>query len=206
MSVYVFCQALSETSALFKRMQTDARIYALYVALLPLGNGPFHPSEFDPDELADTLDHLEQTEPALFTTSQAVTQTLDELKREIREACKRYPGVELRACFLDKTYEEIYERLSGRLTVDQEESLPSVLPLLFSGDPQSITPIGMDESNGRLGVVSAALVHQAASVLQGLPPEELFDPEAEDWLVEDYGSWRTVYLEAAMRDEAIVIG
>jgi len=143
-----------------------------YIGTLATAFGrPDLPSELDPEELRDPLKHLAQTEPNLFTTPEAVTQTLEDLNRDIREACTRYPGVETRTCFLDKTYDEIYERLTMRLTAGQEEDLLSTLPMLFSGDQQAITPPGTDAANGSLGLVPAALVNRAASVLEGLPPE-----------------------------------
>src|SRR5579871_2011500 len=207
MSNYVFCQACPEDSTLFTRLKTDARMYRLYVHLLPYGRGPFWASELDPDELAVILDDLARSPQGeqVFANTMEVKRTLDALQREIKEACTRYPGLENRACFLDKTYEEIYERLSEYFESNHQTEALILLAVLFDGDQTAMRPLELPEAFGDIGVVTAAEVKNVASILTSLPPEVLFDPVEEDWLAEDYGSLRTVYLDAALRDEAIVV-
>ncbi len=56
--------------------------------------------------------------------------------------------------------------------------------------------------------MSAALVRDGATALERLAPEELFpsDEGEEEWYRENYEALRQLYLEAAERDQEVLIG
>jgi hypothetical protein len=196
-------QALPEGSRLCARLQGDQKLGTLFAQLFNCGGGPYTWASLD--DLGDILDGIAEQE-TVFASREDVDQATAELLADLEEAQALHPGLEARRAFLEKTQWDIEERLARELDRrSRSDAGEFVQALLFGAAP--LTPPGVRGPLGDgLRVVRPATVAEAARALGEVTPESLFDEEGEDWLCEDFRSWRGLYLAAAAHGEAVVVG
>lgn len=211
MGVTIFYQAIPEQSALFARLNSDPAAYLLFAEFFDRGSGPFCLSGIEPEEMAETVEFLAQspTGQPVFGSRAGVEQALASLEAELERAKDLFPDIEYRTAMLEKIVQELYEHLAPFFQAAGGEKALALLLAILDGNEQSLTPPGMAGGAERLGLVSASRVRQAAQLLQALTPERVFaeaDAATRINLLEDYDSWRNVYLQAAQENEAMIVG
>lgn len=194
-----FYQALPDESDLARLLRTDRQSLALMTALFPNGSRPFDLWEVGEGEIGDTLDWLSE-EDDVFASREEAERTLDHLRAEMERATSRHPGLVDRMAYLEKTQDDIEERLVQRFG---EESRPFWRDVI--GGERPFAPEMVGEGLGQLWIVTPATVVEAARLLREIEPVSLFGDEDEDYILEDFRDWRALFLEAAERGEAVLV-
>lgn len=197
-------QALPEESRLFARLHREPKIGTLVAQLFNCGGGAYTWASLE--DLDEILQGLTEDMPGLFTSRAEVDQTMADLIVELEEVRAEHPGLERRRAYLEKTQWDIEEQLTRKLDRgDLTEPDPLIQAILFG--EQMLTPAGVRGPLGDgLRWVGRTSVALAAGMLRKIAPGSLFDKEAEDWLYDDYRSWRRMYLAAADHREAVIVG
>jgi hypothetical protein len=196
-------QALPEDSRLFARLRTDRKTGTLFARLFNCGGGPYTWAELD--DLDDILDGVAEDD-SVFASREEVDRAMADLLADLEDARSAHPGLEDRRAYLEKTEEYIEKRLTRHLAQrGRKEAAALVQAFLFGA--ATLTPPGVrGPLGGGLSVIPSAMVRKAASVLGEMTAESLCaEEDEEDWL-EDFQSWREMYLAAAAHREAVIVG
>jgi hypothetical protein len=221
MGVSLHYWALPPSSGLFKRLQSDRAFLTLMGSLFCYGGGIF--SFFDDLSAAERQDILQDvihTQQKVLGPEPMARRLIDEFREEVERARLSHPGVERRACSLEKIGFLVQERLSEALRNMRNDASAFVERLLY-GD-QAHGALKREESDVELSIeelaelatdpgslcanfVSPSLVKEGAEVLSALDAEALFinDPV---WQLQRFQRWRRVYMEAALHDEVLCGG
>jgi hypothetical protein len=196
-------QSLPEESRLFARLQGDPKVGTLVAQLFNCGGGAYTWAGLD--DLDGILDGVAE-QGAPFASREEVDRTMAILTTDLEQARTLHPGLENRRAYLEKTQWDIEERLVAELErMGRAGAGEFVEALLFGA--ALLTPPEVQGPLGRgLGVVRSPEVAEAARVLREIAPSSLFDEDGEDWLYEDFRTWRELYLAAAAHGEAVVVG
>jgi len=186
-----YYQAIPEQSELFRGLQTDNQLAQLLANFFTLGSRPFDLDETGQEELDNVL-HSQ----TFFRSQEDAISALERLRKGIEHANLLSPGLIERSCYIEKTQDEIEKRLVEELR-RRVAANPQTRPETWISGERLFA--------GEFRLVSAPLVSIAASLLQDIEPDLLFDRSGEDYLHDDYRHWRDLYLRAADRGEAILI-
>jgi hypothetical protein len=104
-----------------------------------------------------------------------------------------------RRAFLEGSQEDIEERLTRKLGRRIRPRHPVRSRVAHPAQ-------GAGAARDGLRLVRRAGVAEAARVLREIAPAALFDQGKEDWLYDDFPSWRDLYLAAAEHGEAVIVG
>lgn len=96
-------QALPEDSQFFRQLLVDRRLGVLYSHLFLSGGGPFSSWTIYIDDIADLLDDLAQSRE-LFENREQTEGTARALYELVNQSIRKYPGLENRQVYLDKTH------------------------------------------------------------------------------------------------------
>jgi len=150
-------------------------------------------------ELSSILDDAATYDEA-FDSRTEVDNTFTALREAIEQADLEYPGLIDRNRLLGQEPERDQRATrpptGGRRGFHGATRL--VGALLFGDCPFS-------QDTGGLQYVNSETVRRGAQALQEVEPETLFGDANEDYLAEDYRSWRDLYRCAAERGEAVLI-
>jgi len=198
-----YYQAIPVESELFRRLQVDRKLECVLFHLYPRGARPLDLLQDGQEELEEDVDFLAERSK-LFRSREEVEQTLADLIHLVDRAClDAYPGLMGRVVFIEKTLDQIEDRLKERVEPDRLAQAVKPGDWLFSCDSQfsPYKPGGF----GGFGIVSPARVRTVSAILENVEPGSIFDSEAEDYLIEDLQSLKTLYREAAELGEAILV-
>jgi hypothetical protein len=196
-------QALPEASRVFVRLQNDPKFGTLVAQLFNHGGGAYTWAALE--DLDEILQGISEDFPHLFASRAEVDRIMADLVWVLEEARTAHPGLEDRRSFLENTQWDIEERLIEKLR-RRKRADPDELAQAILFGAELLTPVGVQGPLGYgLRVVRRAGVVEAAQVLREVSPGSLYDDE-EDWLFQDFKSWRKMYLAAADKGEVVVVG
>ncbi len=205
MGVSVIYSAIPLSSTLYTRLQREKPLAILMVSLFSYGCGIFNFFEIEPEEVNEILEEVIEAHQDTFGSELDADQVIAEFRTELRLTRKAYPGIEDRTASLEKTSNEIEERLSQELSRRQIENANKIVEKLIFGD-QSLAPNLLPEAES-LGLISRELVSEGARILRQIDPETLFAYEGKDrWCVDHFSEWRDLYLAADEKNEEILLG
>lgn len=205
MGVSILYSAIPPESNLYKRLHEEKAFTILMVSLFVYGNGIFRFFEIDPDEVAEILEWVVESNRDTLGSVDA-DLWIGEFRAELERTRQTYPGIEDRTASLEKTSDEIEQRLLQELIKRKVKDASEVVGKLIYGDRILASDI-LPEQNS-LGLVSLPLVRVGAKILQEIEPEILFtlDEIQAEWASEHYRQWRNLYLMTNANDEEILVG
>lgn len=193
MGVYVQYQAMPEASRLARRLRTERPLCVMYCHLIHLPAGPYDSTRLEPRELDDHLTWIAGN--SVFESREEVDRVYGDLLAELARAADEHPGLPNRSAYFK--LQDFDEQLERALTRAGQQGAARLAETLVLG-AEPFAPDGFGGGDVELRFVQASLVEQAARLLRGLDDEELQgEPEWEEF--------RGVYLDAAVRGEAVVI-
>jgi hypothetical protein len=145
---------------------------------------------------------------------------IEDFREEVERTRLSYPGVEQRACSLEKTGFLVQERLSEALRNVREDASAFVERLLYGDQAhgslkreepdvelniEELAELASDPASLCANFVSSSLVKEGAEVLSALDAEALFINDSV-WQLQSFQRWRRVYMEAALHDEVLCGG
>jgi hypothetical protein len=198
-----FYQAIPEESELFRRLQVDPKLECVLSHLYPQGSRPLDLWETG-REVEEVVGYIAEGSD-LFRSREEAEQTLADLDNLIARAClDAYPGLVDRVAFIEKTLDQIEDRLRERVDPVLLAGAVEHGHWLFSSDTHFVA-YELRRGYDGFGIVSPARVSAVAAILDHIEPGSIFDPETEDHLIEDLQSLKTLYQEAAKLGEAILV-
>jgi hypothetical protein len=197
--------AIPLQSRLYARLQEDYVFCTLMEYLFPYGCGIYRFFEIDPEEVEETVEDLVQFHAAALGPETEARRRIAEFRAELERTCADFPGIENRHGMLEKRIQEFKERLIREFNRVRPDGAELADKVLF-GDGSLAPRLRRPEND--LGLMSPPVVREGAGILERLRREELFAPDEgwEWWLRENYEPWRRLYLEAAERAEALIVG
>ncbi|MBW4583554.1 MAG: hypothetical protein KME42_28670 [Tildeniella nuda ZEHNDER 1965/U140] len=207
MGVTVNYSAIPPSSTLYARLQREKLFAILMISLFSQGCGIFNFfEEIEPEEVNELLEYVIEEHQDIFGSDLEADQIIAEFRTELRLTRKAYPGIEGRIAFLEKSSNEIMERLTQELARRKVENADEIVVKIMFGD-QSFAPILLPESES-LGLISRESVREGARILRQIEPETLFakDEGWEGWCLNHFEHWRDLYLSADERNEEILVG
>jgi hypothetical protein len=193
-----FYQALPEASDLCRILESDLKARTLLMWLFNYGSRPFDMRELEENELTSILDDAAE-EDEVFDSRGDVDITFVKLRDEIERADSAHPGLIDRTAFLNKSQDEIGERLTARLEeAGISDAKRLVRSLLFGEYPFAAR-------TDPLQIVSPETVKRGMLTLREIEPDMLFGGPDEDYIAEDYRQWRELYVQAGERGEAVLM-
>ena len=199
MGLTLIYQALSDRSSLFIRLQQDERIAFLYAYLFNHGGGPFSWALIR-DDLEEVLAGIAEDGNG-FASRAEVDRVFEDLLGELDELRSNHPGAERRAAFLEKVHDEIRDSLAGTIEGKARCDGPGLVNRLLYGE-RRIFP----HPDHPLDLVPYTTVELGSQILRSIEPQVLFPRPEQDYLREDYGCWRDMYLAAFAHREVVVVG
>jgi hypothetical protein len=217
--------AISPQSVLYTRLQQEAAFYLLLLTLLDFGltipssqseefqerirNRPeiySNPSllaslerQVD-EEFQDLVETFIEGYPEVFSSESNIKDWITQFNAEVERAgcLDRYSKLE--------HYDKIATRLSTELSRREGRDMRSVVDSIMWGD-QTFEP-NLAPDRFPLNLISVEWVQEGAKLLQEISPETLFSRTGglEDWYLEMFEAWRSMYLAAAKHQEAIIVG
>jgi hypothetical protein len=192
-------QAVPESSPLYAALRCDKQIGLLFARLFINGGGPFrwHGLQQAIRDIGEQGDIFHSPEEAV-TCFERLLRMLDWLKAAD-------PEIEARGIYLDKSQWEIEERLSKYVATQNPEMVELIEESIFGVEPMT-APDVVGTLGGPMRFLPSAKVKEVAKTVGPIEASPLFDEVKEDYLCDDYGRWRAMYLAAAMHGEAVLIG
>jgi hypothetical protein len=194
MGAYGCYQAMPEESRLFRRLRTERALCVMYASSIHQPRGPYDIAHLPPSELADYLAEIAK-EP-VFGSRAAVDRVFADLQAELLSAAEEYPGLPHRAAYFKLS--DFDEYLADALANAGRADAAALTHQIVMGT-ESFAPGMFGRGDMPLRVVPSPLVAEAAGLLRNIGPEQ-FPGWEEEW-----EAFRSVYIEAAARREAIVI-
>jgi len=198
-------QALSEQTTLFECLRSDRNTSTLFTMLFPNGNGIFHISQLDQDELNEILDDWNASQQ-LFSSHLVVQQVMKELCASLEQTKALHSGVAERTAHLEKTDNIIQVRLLQELKRIGLDTASELMEKLLYGS-EVLAPGFFESHDDQLYLVPPKVVKEGAKVLREIDPRNLFvdEGEREQDYRKDFLQWKAFYLEAAERNEAVLV-
>ncbi len=208
MGVTLSYQSIPPTSNFYRRVQHDKQLYILLVYLFPLGCGIFDIFNFDPlfpdnidDDIEETIEDILENQD-IFISRQEVILAIAEYRQELMLTRRAFPGIEVRTASLEKTWEEVKERLSQELESRKIQDYEVIIDDLLYGD--GVFAIDLSTEEHSLSLVSRDAVSRGAAILSQIDPEALFLRE-ERYYFESFARWRNFYIEVDEMQEEILM-
>jgi len=214
MGVSLHYWAIPPSSGLFKRLQTHRAFVTLMGHLFPYGSGIFFFfDDLSSAEREEILQDLINSQQKVLGPEPMAKQLIEEFRQEVERTRLSYAGVEQRRCSLEKTGSLIEERVAQALKEGRDDASTFVGKLLHGDQPHGAlkdTEFDIEEFSSNPAYlcgnfVSPALVKEGAQVLGALDAETLFIDDTA-WQLQSFQRWRSVYMAAAVHDEALCTG
>jgi hypothetical protein len=198
-------QAISPTSGLYTRLQYEKAFRVLTFHLFLQGNGIFHIFQDEPIAINKMIEDIIKGNHGIFGSELEASLIVAEFRDELRITSKAYPGIANRRASLEKTSDEIEERLSQKLSRINIENANDIVKKLVFGD--KIIGENILQEEDTLDLISRELVRKGASIFRQIDPEELFerDDSWEESCLEDLAELKDLYILADERDEEILM-
>jgi hypothetical protein len=221
MGVSLHYWAVPPSSGLFKRLQSDRAFLTLMGSLFCYGGGIFFFFDgLSGAEREDVLQDVIDRQQKVLGPEPMARRLIEEFREEVERTRLSHPGVEQRACSLEKTGFLVQERLSDALRNVRGDASAFVERLLF-GDQvhgalkrqepdvelniEELAELASDPASLCANYVSPSLVKEGAEVLSALDAEAFFINDRV-WRLQSFQRWRRVYIEAAAHDEVLCCG
>lgn len=197
-------QALPEQTTLFECLRSDRNISTLFTRLFHYGRGIFHILQLDQDELNEILDWIASEQP--FSSRLVVQQVMNELCASLERTKALHLGVAEQTAHLEKSQNRIQEGLSQELKRIELDTASVLMEKLLYGN-EVLAPEFFESHDDQLYLVPPKVVKEGAKVLREIDPKNLFGGEGkcERDDRKDFEQWKAFYLEAAERDEAVLV-
>jgi hypothetical protein len=191
MGVTLTYQAIPPQSNFYARLQHDRAFRALSFELSPYGL--FHLFKSDPIDFNEIMGDAIEGHPDIFCGTEIETSMLiGEFREGLRITCRDYPKIAGVSGSLEKSFEEVEDRLTEELSSRKFEDAYDIVTILLYGDTHLGENSLPDEDTWRL--VSREAVKRGANVLRQIDPAILFPGEDEGWYFENFRSWKEFYL------------
>ncbi len=202
--VDILYRAIPPSSDLYSRLQSDKAFATLLSWLFPYGNGIFCYFEDEPDEIDEVLENVVEVYPKIFGSQVELDQVIAEFRSQLTLTRQAFPGIEDRTAMLEKSVDEIEQRLVQELTTRQVANAKEMVQKLLEGD-RTFAPDLLSPEDDTLGLISRELVREGASIFRQIVPKTMF-AENEDWYLEQIQELKDLYLAADEHNEVILVG
>jgi len=152
----------------------------------------------------EILEEIIDNDRAVLGAEPEARHWIDEFRLELARTRSAHPGIEGRACWLEKTYRVIEERLLDQFVPARGTGTSRFVSALMFGD-QRLAPDLPLQAEDRLGLVSPVFVREGAQALLPLDPDALFARDGESCR-EDFRRWQSLYRAAAAEGECLLVG
>jgi hypothetical protein len=162
MGVTLTYQAIPPQSNFYSRLQQDRAFRILANFLFPYGL--FIIFEYDPEEFNECMGEAIESYPDLFCGTEIETSMLiDDFREALRITCRDYPEIVSTRGSLEKSFEEVRDRLTEELSKRNFEDVDDIVANLLYGDIDFGKSDSPDEDSHALALTSRAAVKKGAS-------------------------------------------
>ncbi len=202
--VFIRYSAIPPSSELYSRLQSEKALNFLVDFVFTDGGGIFRFFEIDPEEIDDSFENVVQGYPKIFKSKLELDRVIAELRLQLTLTRQAFPGIEDRTATLEKSWQEIEQRLVQELSKRQVANAKEIVQKLLEGD-RTFAPDLLSPEDETLGLISRELVIEGASIFRQIVPKTLF-AENEDWYLEQLQELKDLYLAADEHNEVILVG
>jgi hypothetical protein len=210
MGVTLSYQAIPPTSNFYRRAMQEKPLYTLLVSLFPYRCGTFSFFDINPlfpgdsiNEINESIEDVLKEHQDIFGSELEASLAVAEYRHELMLTCQEFPGIERRTASLEKTGEEVKERLSQELERRKIENYELIIEDLLYGD-RIFAPSDLSTEAHTLCLVSRDAVSQGAAILRQIDPASLFSIE-EEYYFDSFACWRKFYMEVDENKEEILM-
>jgi hypothetical protein len=194
MGVTLTYQAILPQSSFYARLQQDRAFRILASFLSPYGL--FTLFEDNPEEFNECMEEAIESHPDIFCGTEIETSMLiGDFREALRITCQDYPEIVSSTGSLEKSFEEVRNRLTEELSRRKFEDVDDIVATLLYGDIDLGKRVLPDEESYALALTSREAVKKGANVLRQIEPEILF-PGEEGWYSINFRAWKKFYLDA----------
>lgn len=199
--------AIPPSSELYSRLQSEKALNILLVDFLfPFSCAIFYVfEEVELREIDEALEGIIKMHPTIFKSKLELDWIVADLRSLLNFTCQTFPGIENRAARLEKSWQEIEQRLVQELLRRQVTNAEEFVQKLLEGDrtfAPNLLSAGEYES---LRLISRELVKEGASIFRQIDPKTLL-AEDEGWYLDDLEDLKDLYLAADEHNEVILVG
>ena len=180
MGVRIIYWAIPPQSGLYRSLQEDVALNTLMSFLISYGRELYQPSVSSMSDMQESIASLLEYNPSALGSKPA--QSVNSFFSILEKTCADYPSIEKRVVALEKCSLAIETNLQQAL----EKKRPGTA----------------------LGLISPSIVKEGASVMAQWSSQQLFPnvSSQDSWHQDQYQRWQRVYLAAAGREEAFILG
>ncbi len=203
MGCSILYSAIPPSSELYLRLQSEKALSILVASLFPYGCGIFRFFEIEPEEIDEILENVVEVYPEVFESQLELDRVIAEFRSQLTLTRQAFLGIEARTAMLEKSADEIEQRLVQELATRQVTNAKEIVQKLLEGD-RTFAPnlLSVDES---LGLISRELVSEGASLFRQIDPKTLF-ADNEGWYLDDLEDLKQLYFDADEHNEVILVG
>jgi hypothetical protein len=195
MSVTLTYQAIPPQSNFYSRLQQDRAFRVLASYLSPYGL--FFLFDRDPEDFNEYMGHAIESYPDVFWGTEIETSMLiGNFREALRITYRDYQEIVSTTGSLEKSFEEVRDRLTEELSKRKFEDIDDIVANLLYGDIDLGKSDSPDEESHALALTSRAAVKKGASILRQIEPEILFPGEEQGWYSTNFREWKEFYLDA----------
>lgn len=203
--VFIRYSAIPPSSELYSRLQSEKALNFLVDFVFTDGGGIFRYFEIDPEEIDDSFENVVRGYPKIFKSQLELERVIADLRSLLTLTRQTFPGIEDRTATLEKSWQEIEERLVQELSRSQVANAKETVQQLLEGDRTFAPNLLLPREYESLRLISCELVREGASIFRQLDPKTLF-AENEDWYLDDLEDLKQLYLDADEHNEVILVG
>jgi (2Fe-2S) ferredoxin len=206
MGVTLAYQAIPPESSFYARLKHDRAFRILSIHLFDSGH-LFNLFEDDPESFDESMENAFEGYPDVFCGTELETSLLiEDFCEAVRVARRDYPNIVDITGSLEKSFEEVSDKLTEELSRLKFEDIDEIVATLLYGDNFVGKNVLPDEETFQL--VSRKAVKNGANILRQIEPEKLFprgDNGAEGWYLINLRKWKECYLLADDNDAEILM-
>ncbi len=203
--VFIRYSAIPPSSELYSRLQSEKALNFLVDFVFTDGGGIFRFFEIDPQEIDDGFENVVRGYPKIFKSQLELDRVIADLRSLLTLTRQAFPGIEDRTATLEKSWQEIEERLVQKLSRKQVANAEEFVQKLLEGDRTFAPNLLLPGEYESLRLISRELVREGASIFRQIDPKTLFT-ENEDWYLDDLEDLKQLYLDADEHNEVILVG
>ncbi len=205
MGVTLNYQAIPPRSSFYLRLQNDRDFRVLANSLSCSGN-LFNLFEHDPEEFNEYMrEAISCNRDMLCRTNLEKSMLIGDFRESVRIICRDYPKIVRADASLDKSFEEISDKLIEELLKRKFDNVDDIVANLLYGDIELGKIIVPAEELYGFASTSREAVKKGANILRQIEPEALFSEEEEWRYLEDFREWKEFYILADDLGAEIVI-
>ncbi|MGD1864562.1 MAG: hypothetical protein ACFB0D_08405 [Phormidesmis sp.] len=211
MGVRIIYWAIPPQSGLYRSLQEDVALNTLMSFLISYGRELYQPSVSSMSDMQESIASLLEYNPSALGSKPA--QSVNSFFSILEKTCADYPSIEKRVVALEKCSLAIETNLQQALEKKRPGTATKMVSKIMWGDgilhpnwrrPGQNPPVG----ESALGLISPSIVKEGASVMAQWSSQQLFPnvSSQDSWHQDQYQRWQRVYLAAAGREEAFILG